>query len=41
MNGISLNPKKSILGVTEGKLLEHVVTKEGAKIDPERVKAIK
>ena len=39
--GISLNPKKSILGVTKGKLLGHVVTKEGVKIDSERVKSIK
>ena len=39
--GISLNPKKSILGVVEGKLLEHVITKEDVKIDPDRVKSIK
>jgi hypothetical protein len=38
--GISLNPKKSIFGVTEGKLLGHIVSKEGIRIDPERVKAI-
>jgi len=38
--GILLNPKKSIFGVTEGKLLGHIVSKEGIKIDPERVKAI-
>ena len=39
-HGISLNPKKSIFGVTEGKLLGHIVSKEGIRIDPERVKAI-
>ncbi|KAH9324684.1 hypothetical protein KI387_004862 [Taxus chinensis] len=39
-HGISLNPKKSVFGVTEGKLLGHVVSKEGTKIDIERVKAI-
>ncbi|KAH9323815.1 hypothetical protein KI387_018454 [Taxus chinensis] len=39
-HGISLNPKNSIFGVTEGKLLGHVVSKEGMKIDTERVKDI-
>ena len=38
--GISLNPAKSVFGVTEGKLLSHIITKEGVKIDPERVEAI-
>jgi len=38
--GISLNPKKYHFAVTEGKLLGHIVSKEGVKIDPERVKAI-
>lgn len=37
---ISLNPKKSVFGVTEGKLLGHIVSKEGIKVDPERVKSI-
>jgi hypothetical protein len=37
---ISINPKKSILGVFEGKLLGHIVSKEGVRIDPERVKRI-
>ena len=27
--GISLNPKKSIFGETKGKLLGHIVSKEG------------
>ncbi|XP_059068980.1 uncharacterized protein LOC131859359 [Cryptomeria japonica] len=39
-HGISLNPKKSVFCVTEGKLLGHIVSKEGIKIDPERVNAI-
>jgi hypothetical protein len=38
--GISLNPKNSMLGVFEGKLLGHNVSKEGVRIDPERVKGI-
>jgi hypothetical protein len=40
MYGISLNPKKTILGVTEGKLLGHIVSKDGVRIDPERIKGI-
>lgn len=35
--GISLNPKEPIFGVDEGKLLGHIVSKEGVKIDPARV----
>jgi hypothetical protein len=38
--GISLNPKKTIFGVEEGKLLGHIISKYGINIDPERVKAI-
>lgn len=38
--GISLNPKKCNFVVTEGKLLGHIVSKEGIRIDPERVEAI-
>lgn len=37
---ISLNPKKSVFGVTGGKLLGHIVSKEGIKVDLERVKSI-
>lgn len=37
-HGASLNPKKTMFGVTEGKLLGHIVSKEGVKIDPERVR---
>jgi hypothetical protein len=38
--GISLNPKKCLFAVSEGKLLGHIVSKEGIYIDPERVKSI-
>ena len=38
--GISLNPKKSQFALEEGKLLGHIVSAEGVKIDPTRVQAI-
>ena len=38
--GISLNPKKSHFSVKEGKLLGHIISKDGIKIDPDRVSAI-
>ena len=38
--GISLNPAKSVFGVTEWKLLGHIISKDGIKIDPERIEAI-
>ena len=38
--GISLNPKKCVFAVIEGKLLGHVVSKKGISIDPKRIKAI-
>ena len=38
--GISLNPKKCVFAVTEGKLLGHVISKKGISIDPKRIKAI-
>lgn len=38
--GISLNPRKCNFGVTEGRLLGHLVGKHGVRIDPERVEAI-
>ena len=37
---ISLNPKKSHFSMEEGKILGHIVSPEGIKIDPERVKSI-
>jgi ribonuclease HI len=39
--GISLNPKKSNFALKEGKLLGHIVSADGVKIDPKRVEAIK
>jgi hypothetical protein len=38
--GISLNPKKSLFAMKEGKLLGHIVSAEGVRIDPNRVEAI-
>eukprot|EP00253_Pinus_taeda_P019632 PITA_19632 len=38
--GISLNPKKCVFAVTEGKLLGHILSKEGIVIDPERIQTI-
>jgi len=35
--GLSLNPKKSHFAMEEGKMLGHIVSKDGVKIDPERV----
>ena len=37
---ISVNPKKSRFALEEGKLLGHIVSAAGVKIDPERVQAI-
>jgi hypothetical protein len=37
---ISLNPKKSRFAVEKGKLLGHIISKEGIKIDPSRVEGI-
>jgi hypothetical protein len=38
--GISLNPNKSNFGMKEGKLLGHIISKEGINIDPSRVEEI-
>jgi hypothetical protein len=38
--GISLNRKKSLFAMKEGKLLGHIVSIEGVKINPRRVEAI-
>jgi hypothetical protein len=38
--GISLNPKKSHFSMPEGKLLGHIISAGGIKIDPKRVCAI-
>jgi hypothetical protein len=37
---LSLNPKKSHFSMQEGKLLGHIVSRDGIKIDPKRVEAI-
>jgi len=39
---ISLNPKKTLFGLEEGKLLGHIIiiSKEGIKIDPKIIEAI-
>jgi hypothetical protein len=34
---MSLNHSKSVFGVTQGKLLRHIVSNSGISIDPERV----
>jgi hypothetical protein len=38
--GISLNPKKILLGLEEGKLIGHIISKDRIKIDPSRIKSI-
>ena len=38
--GISLNPKKYNFALEEGNLLWHIISKDGGKIDPERVSSI-
>jgi hypothetical protein len=38
--GISLNPKKMNFGMEEGKLIGHIISKEGIKIDHSRVEGI-
>jgi hypothetical protein len=37
---ISLNPSKSIFGITKGKLLGNIVSDLGISIDPERIATI-
>ena len=38
--GISLNPRKSNFALEEGKLLGHNISKEGIRIDPNRLSGI-
>ena len=38
--GISLNPRKSNFVVKEGNLLGHIISKDGIRIDPNRVNSI-
>ena len=37
---MSLNPKKTIFGLQEGKLLGHIILEKGIKIDPTRIDGI-
>jgi hypothetical protein len=37
---ISLNPKKIIFGVEEGRILGHIISQGGISINPEQIKAI-
>ena len=37
---LRLNLKKCIFGVTSGKLLGHIVSERGIKVDPDKIKAI-
>jgi hypothetical protein len=39
--GIYLNPKKSLFALREGRLLGHIVSADGVKIDPTRIEEIK
>jgi hypothetical protein len=39
--GISLNHVKSVIGVTEGKLLGHIISEYGFELDPKRVEGIR
>ena len=38
--GISLNPKKSLFAMSEGKLLGHIISKDDIRVDPACVEAI-
>ena len=38
--GLSLNPKKTVFGLQEGKLLGHIISEKGIKIYPKRVEGI-
>jgi hypothetical protein len=38
--GLSLNPKKSHFAMQEGKLLGHIISRDGIRIDPQRIEAI-
>jgi hypothetical protein len=40
MFGISLNPKKCLFGLEEGKLLGHIISKDAIRIDPSRIESI-
>ena len=37
---LSLNLKKTVFGLQEGKLLGHIISEKGIRIDPQRVEGI-
>ena len=37
---MSLNPKNTLFGLQEGKLLGHIISEEGIKVDPKRIYGI-
>ena len=37
---LSLNPKKTVFGLQEGKLLGYIISERGIRIDPQRVEGI-
>ncbi|CAM9874194.1 unnamed protein product, partial [Chrysoparadoxa australica] len=39
-HGIKISPKKMVIGASETKFLGHVITREGVKVDPDKVKAL-
>ena len=39
-NGLSLNPRKSHFSMQEGKILRHIVSTDGIRIDPKHVATI-
>ena len=38
--GLSLNPKKTLFSLEEGKILGHIISEEGIRIDPKRIDGI-
>ena len=38
---LRLNPKKYTFGMTSGKLLGHMVSERGIKVDPDKIKVIR
>jgi hypothetical protein len=38
--GLSLNPNKSHFAMWEGKILGHIISRDGIRIDPKRIEAI-
>ena len=38
---LRLNPKKCVFSVTSGKMLGHIISQRGIKVDRDKVKAIR